>query len=236
MNPSDRRLVWWSYCFGVALLLASGPLSLPASSQKPAHSAGDPLARLMAGNARFAEGQRRPANYRKERAELTKGQQPYAIVLSCSDSRVPPEMVFDESLGRLFVVRVAGNVVDAATLGSIEYAAEHLHAKLLYVLGHESCGAVKATVDGGHFSPGIESIVEKIKPAVAAARRDHPNTKDILPFAVQENVAIQIKSVVDQSDILRDMVEKKELRIAGGVYRLASGRVDFFQNNFTASH
>lgn len=236
MNRSNRRLAWVAHCLGVALLLALGPLSLPASSQKSAHPTDDPLARLMAGNARFAEGRHHPANYKRERAELTKGQHPYAIVLSCSDSRVPPEIVFDESLGKLFVIRVAGNVVDPATLGSIEYSAEHLHPKMLYVLGHESCAAVKAAVDGGHFSPSIESIVEKIKPAVAAARRDHPNSKDILPFAVRDNVAVQIKSIVDQSDILREMIEKKELRIAGGVYRLESGKVDFFLKNFTESH
>jgi len=200
-----------------------------------AHPPDDPIRRLMAGNERFAKGRHRPANYKSERAMLTKGQHPYAIVLSCSDSRVPPEIVFDESLGRLFVVRVAGNVVDPATLGSIEYAAEHLHSKMLFVLGHESCGAVRAAVDGGHFTPSIESIVEKIKPAVAASRRDHPNAKDILPFAIQENVAVQIRSIVDQSNILREMIEKKELRIEGGVYRLDSGKVDFFMKNFTAS-
>jgi len=228
MNRKDRRLVSTAHCIVVALLFSLGPLSLSGLSQKPPPSHEDPLARLMAGNARFAKGRHRPADYKRERAELTKSQHPYAIILSCSDSRVPPEIVFDESLGRLFVVRVAGNVVDPATLGSIEYAAEHLHSKLLYVLGHESCGAVRAAVDGGPFPPSIESIIEKIKPAVAAARREHPGAKDIHPFAVRENVSLQIKGVVDQSSILRDMIDKKELRIAGGVYRLASGKVDFF--------
>ena len=225
MRSGDRSRFLTGRCLSVALLLLLVPLPLPALSAKHSASVDDPLARLMAGNARFAKGQRRPANYRQERRELRTGQHPYAIVLSCSDSRVPPEIVFDESLGKLFVVRVAGNVVDPATLGSVEYAAEHLHAKLLFVLGHESCGAVKATVDGGHFSPSIESIVEKIKAAVAAARSAHPNEKDILPFAVEENVALQIRNVSEQSAIVRDLVEKKELRIAGGVYSLNTGRV-----------
>jgi carbonic anhydrase len=180
----------------------------------------------MDGNARFVKGKHRHANYKRERAELTKGQHPYGIILSCSDSRVPPEIVFDESLGKVFVVRVAGNVVDPVTLGSIEYAAEHLHSKLLFVLGHESCGAVEAAVDGGHFSPGIEAIVEKIEPAVAIARRKHPHAKDILPFAVDENVALQTSSVLAQSDIIKELVEKKELRIATGVYHLASGKIN----------
>jgi carbonic anhydrase len=107
---------------------------------------------------------------------------------------------------------------------------------MLYVLGHESCGAVTAAVDGGHFSPSINAIVEKIKPAVAAARRDHANIKDILPFAVRENVALQIKNVVDESELLRDLIEKKEFRIAGGVYSLQTGKVDFFLNGFPGSH
>ena len=222
----QRRSMRLGYCIAAAVLLFLGQLSFTASSEKASPSKEDLVARLMGGNARFVKGQHRPANYKRERAELTKGQHPYAIVLSCSDSRVPPEIVFDESLGKLFVVRVAGNVVDPVTLGSIEYAAEHLHSKLLFVLGHESCGAVKATGDGGHFSPDIEAIVEKIKPAVDLARRKHPDAKDILPFAVEENVALQTQSVLDQSHIIKELVEKKELRIADGVYHLASGKVD----------
>jgi carbonic anhydrase len=190
---------------------------------------------LIAGNARFVKGQRRATNYKQERKELARGQRPYAIVLSCSDSRVAPEIVFDESLGKLFVVRVAGNVVDPATLGSIEYAAEHLHSKLLFVLGHESCGAVRATIDGGHFSPSIESIVERITPAVATAKRENPTAKDILPFAVHENVELQIKSALDQSAILKELVERKELRIAGGVYRPGTGKVDLVSTALTAT-
>jgi len=222
----QRPFIKLGYCLvAAAALLFPGPLSFSAPSQKAPASKEDTLARLMEGNARFVNGQHRPANYKRERAELTKGQHPYAIVLSCSDSRVPPEIVFDESLGKLFVVRVAGNVVDPVSLGSIEYAAEHLHSRLLFVLGHESCGAVKAAVDGGHFSPSIEAIVEKIKPAVDIARRKHPE-KDILPFAVEENVWLQTQSVLDQSHIIKELVEKKELRIADGVYRLGSGKVN----------
>ena len=221
----QRSSLRLGYCLVAAVLLFHGQLSFSASSQKALAAKEDALARLMDGNARFVKGQHRPADYKRERAELTKGQHPYAIVLSCSDSRVPPEIVFDESLGKLFVVRVAGNVVDPISLGSIEYAAEHLHSKLLVVLGHESCGAVKATVDGGHFSPSIEAIVEKIKPAVDIAQRKHPDAKDILPFAVEENVTLQTQSVLDQSHIIKELVERKELRIADGVYHLASGKV-----------
>ncbi len=226
MQRIDRRPSFRvGYCLVAAVLLLSGPLASDCSLGKSSAPQTDPLARLMAGNARFVKGRHRPADYRRERSELTKGQHPYAIVLTCSDSRVSPEIVFDESLGKLFVIRVAGNVVDLDTLGSIEYAAEHLHSRLVFVLGHESCGAVKATVDGGHFSPGIEAIVDKIKPAVAIARSRHPEAKDILPFAVDENTVLQTNSLLDQSEILKELLEKKELRIASGVYSLASGRI-----------
>ncbi|MEK6407563.1 MAG: carbonic anhydrase [Acidobacteriota bacterium] len=214
-------------CLVAAALLFLGPLSFPASSQKPSASKED-LTRLIAGNRRFMQGRRRRVNYERERAALIYEQHPYATVLSCSDSRVPPEIVFDESLGKLFVIRVAGNVVDLVALGSIEYAAEHLHSKLLLVLGHESCGAVKAAVDGGHYSPGIEAIVEKIKPAVEIAKRKHPDAIDILPYAVVENIELQTKSVLAQSEIISRLVENRELKIASGEYWLRSGRVDIF--------
>lgn len=230
----ERRLRRRRHCIGVAILLFLGPLSAPTLSERSAASAGDPLARLMAGNARFVKGALRATNYKQERRELIKGQHPYAIILSCSDSRVAPEIVFDESLGKLFVVRVAGNVVDPATLGSVEYAAEHLHTKLLFVLGHESCGAVRAAVEGGHFSPSIQSIVERINPAVAAAKRETPNAADILPLAISKNVGVQIKSALEQSEILKELVAKDELRIAGGVYGLGTGKVDLVSTNLTA--
>jgi carbonic anhydrase len=236
MQKTGRR--WFpgrTSCFLLAALLLLFPLSLPTPSQKASASAEAPLIRLMRGNACFVKGVRRPADYKRERRRLVDGQQPYATILSCSDSRVPPELVFDESLGKIFVVRVAGNVIDLITLGSIEYAAEHLHSPLLLVLGHESCGAVEAAVEGGHFPPGIEAIVRKIEPAVAIARRKHPNVKDILPYAVVENIELQTRSVLDQSEVLRHMVENKELRIATGEYWLRSGRVDILSRNVEGS-
>ncbi len=115
-----------------------------------------------------------------ERPELAEGQHPYAIVLACADSRVAPELIFDESLGKLFVVRVAGNVADPVVLGSIEYAVEHLHANLLMVLGHENCGAVKATIGGGAFPPNIEALIKRITPAVDKVRVQRLDEKMVL--------------------------------------------------------
>lgn len=208
-----------------ALLL----IILPAvfADNKPGVSADEALARLKAGNARFVKGQHKPANYPAERAKLVKGQQPYAILLTCSDSRVPPELIFDESLGKLFIVRVAGNVTDPVTLGSIEYAAEHLGAKLLVVLGHQSCGAVKATIEGGHVPPNIEAIMHDIQPAAARAKVKNLDPAATLKLAIADNVRQQMRDALGESEVLREMVEKKSLTVAGGVYQLATGKVEW---------
>jgi carbonic anhydrase len=213
------------------LAAASLLVVLPAvfASTRPGMSADDALARLKAGNARFVKGRHRPANYVAERATLIKGQQPYAILLTCSDSRVPPELIFDESLGKLFIVRVAGNVTDPVTLGSVEYAAEHLGAHLLVVLGHDACGAVKATVEGGHLPPNIEAIAHDIQPAADRAKARHLDAPATLKTAIAENVRQQMGDALGESEVLREMVEKKSLTIVGGVYNLASGRVEWLQ-------
>lgn len=180
---------------------------------------------LLDGNKRFSSGNLNKKDYAKERAKLTKGQHPYAIILSCSDSRVPPEIIFDESLGKLFIVRVAGNVVDPVTLGSIEYAAEHLHAKLLVILGHESCGAVKATLEGGEVTPNIAKIVKRIEPAVKKALTQKLEKSAVLDYAVEENVKSQITASLYNSKVLKELFENKELQIAGAVYSLKTGTV-----------
>ena len=185
--------------------------------------------RLEAGNARYAGSKVNPRHYRAERPQLAEGQAPYAMVLACADSRVPPEIVFDESLGKLFVVRLAGNVADADALGSLEYAAEHLGTRYLLVLGHASCGAVKAAVSGTGGSPNLNGLVKEIQPAVEAARGSLPKAQDseILAASVQENVRLQMKNVSEKSPVLKEMIEKGKVGIAGGVYDLKSGKVTF---------
>jgi carbonic anhydrase len=202
---------------------------LPAAfaDNKPGVPANEAIARLKAGNGRFVLGRRLQANYPAERARLINGQQPYAIVLTCSDSRVPPELVFDESLGKLFVVRVAGNVTDPVALGSIEYAVVVEGARLLVVLGHESCGAVKATLKGDSQPPNIAAIVRKIQPAADRARDRHLDPLATLKLAIEENVREQMNNALKDSDVLREMVEKKVLTIRGAVYQLGSGRVEW---------
>lgn len=185
------------------------------------------LLRLTEGNKRFVSGSLKRKDLAAQRMATANGQTPFAIVVTCSDSRVPPEMIFDESIGQLFVIRLAGNVVDSLALGSIEYAVEHLHSHTLVVLGHESCGAVKATIQGGTVPPNIFSIVRRISPAVAKVREKKVEEKELLSESIKENVHEQIRRSMSMSPILFDAMVKGELLVLGGVYDLASGKVRF---------
>ncbi len=219
MRPTKFRIVaalFVATAFsGVAIRAAEHGTAPEGMSPEKAISA------LHAGNDRYVHDHLASKHYSAERPLLTTGQQPYAIVLSCSDSRVPPEILFDESLGKLFIVRVAGNVIDPVVLGSIEYAAEHLHTHLLLVLGHEGCGAVKATIDGGTPPPNIAELTKRIAPAVEKTKGKG------MDAAVAENVRLQMASALSQSPLLSDLSAKGEIRIVGGVYRLDSGAVQW---------
>jgi carbonic anhydrase len=188
----------------------------------------DALSKLMDGNKRFMTGSLAQKDIGdSRRKELTAGQHPFAIVVTCSDSRVAPELIFDEGLGDIFVVRVAGNVLDPVALGSIEYAAEHLHAPLLVLMGHEKCGAVSAALEAkGEPEGNIGAIVKKILPAVKKAKAKGGSKDDMLNNAIRENVVLSYKAVRDKSPVLKHMIEKGELKVIAGVYHLASGEVE----------
>jgi len=211
-----------------ALFIYSGIVF--ASSAGPGISPDEALKKLIDGNNRFvqsAQAQKDIGNNR--RTELTKGQHPFAVILSCSDSRVPPEHIFDQGLGDIFVVRVAGNVADSIELGSVEYAAEHLGVPLILVLGHQSCGAVKATVDGGKPEGNIESIVKKIAPAVKKARETVKEKDKLLDAAILENTKSTAKTLTKKSSIIKHLVEEKKVKIAAGVYNMATGKVELVE-------
>jgi len=171
---------------------------------------------------------RHPDASDERRAKLASGQSPIAAVLCCSDSRVPPEIVFDQGLGDLFVVRVAGNIASPAGLGSLEYAVDRLHVPLIVVLGHEKCGAVAATIDaierGAAVEGHVASIVDAIRPAVAEARKQ---SGDLLANAVRENVIFVERQVRASQPLLAPAVNSAKLKIVGGVYALTSGAVAF---------
>ena len=191
-----------------------------------AFAAVNPLERLLAGNKRFVAGA--PARKEigeKRRRELARGQHPFAIVLSCSDSSVPPEMIFDQGLGDLFVIRDAGNVADPVVIGSIEYAVEHLHVPLLVVLGHSGCGAVKATLEARKRPAGnFGSITDEILPAVVEARKSHKT--DILNEAVQDNVKNTCSEIVRRSKVIQYLVSKGKFSIVAAEYYTDTGKVE----------
>ena len=199
----------------------------------------DQLSALQAGNQHFVDGKPgHPDESTARRHELATAQHPHTIVLSCSDSRVPPELIFDQGLGDLFVVRSAGHVVGKSDIGSIEYAVEHLHAKLIVVMGHESCGAVKAAIDTppgkSTGSPNIDSIVAAIQPNIKGIKV----AKDDQTFRepVKANVAATVKQLMRDSSIIREGIEKGELMIAQGIYSLSTGKVDFWDAGEIGTH
>ncbi len=184
------------------------------------------FSRLMDGNMRFVSGSLGQKDIgTARRNELVGGQHPFAIVVTCSDSRVAPEYIFDQGLGDIFVIRVAGNVLDPVALGSVEYAAEHLGSHLLVLMGHEKCGAVKAAVEAtGEPEGNIGAILKKIMPAVNKAKG---GTQDeIINNAIRENVAVSHRSVLEKSPLLKHLIEKGELKVVDAVYHLASGEVE----------
>lgn len=186
-------------------------------------SAEEALKLLLEGNERVVKGKTRgPNRTPQRRGELATGQRPFAVVVTCSDSRVPPELLFDQGYGDLFVVRTAGNVVDDVALGSIEYAVEHLGARLIVVLGHTKCGAVKATAEGGELPGHLPAIAEAIRPAVDAART---KPGDLVSNAVRANVKRVVQQIMESGPGFVEKLEDCVLRIAGGVYDLDTGKV-----------
>lgn len=188
------------------------------------HSHSVSIDALLEGNEHFRNDIRKNQNFEQQREELSKGQKPNYIVVACSDSRVSPELVFDNGLGEVFVVRTAGNVVDSVGLGSVEYAAEHLHSKMIIVMGHTSCGAVTAAMEGETPSPYINSIIKYITPAVKTAKSAKGDKTKMLNKAIEENVKNQIKSI-RKSDIIKHLEHEGELTIVGCIYDIKTGEI-----------
>jgi carbonic anhydrase len=225
----------------------------PAHADQPMVAPAEAISKLKEGNSRYTSGnQQHPHQSSEERSymatqsyenagmtflgmtaeqaakrrtELIKNQHPFATIISCSDSRVPPEMVFDQGLGDLFICRVAGNVINDENLGSIEYSVDHLGVRLIAVLGHQSCGAVKAakeTIAAKGKAPGhIESLVTAIKPAVEAT------AKDDLDATIKANVKHVVDALRSSTPILKTKVDSGNVQVIGGYYSLDTGAVTF---------
>ena len=186
-------------------------------------SSNEVLDRLKAGNARFVsdklDGKLQNSD---RRGSLTGGQQPYAIILSCADSRVVPELAFDAGLGELFVCRVAGNVANSSTIASIEYAVAHIGSPVIVVLGHESCGAVTAAIGGGDNGYNLNHLLAHVAPAMAASSED-ATVNDV----VKKNAELTVEELKTRSGIIRDAVDNGKLQIVPAYYNLGSGKVDY---------
>jgi len=184
------------------------------------------ISRLKEGNSRYTSGNlQHPGQTAEQRTELAKTQHPFAAIVSCSDSRVPPEIVFDQGLGDLFVVRVAGNVINDEGMGSLEYTVDHLGTRLILVLGHQRCGAVdaaKQTIAAKGKAPGhIQSLVTAIKPAVEAT------AKDDLETTIKTNVKNVVQALRSSTPILKAEVDSGKIQVVGGYYSLDTGAVTF---------
>ncbi len=182
---------------------------------------------LLEGNRRYVAGTlAHPHQSPQRRDEVVAGQHPFAIVLSCSDSRVPVEVLFDQGIGDIFVVRTAGNIVDDVALGSIEYAAKHLHVPLLVILGHQKCGAIAATAGGGEAPGHIASIVQILRPIVEGVR-GQPG--DVVENAVHANVRHLVAQLRSSQPILSHLVHEGRLKVVGAYYSLETGAVSLVE-------
>ena len=204
----------------------------------PTISAAVALERLREGNRRFVAAVRSPDTLASpaRRRELAEGQEPFAIILGCSDSRVPAEIVFDQGLGDLFVIRVAGNIVAPSQVGSVEFAAERFGTRLVVVLGHSQCGAILATLEelgrpSEQQSRNLRSIVDRIRPSVEALLAPELGHRPdaLVPLAVRANIRVSANHLRHGSEVLEQLIQKDGLLVVGAEYSLATGVVDFFE-------
>jgi carbonic anhydrase len=198
----------------------------------PAYTAEEALARLKSGNASFLSGNSHfPRRQKEVLAEVAKGQQPYATILGCSDSRVPPELVFDAGFGELFIVRVAGNVLGPSIAGTLQYAGLHLHTPLFVVMGHEGCGAVQAALaskfHGAQQASRIETLLENILPALDGLDATLP-PEALMSAAVEANVRWTVRAILESPEAKARAAEGN-MKVVGAVYELATGRVRFLE-------
>lgn len=191
------------------------------------------LASMKEGNERYVNNNHTPRDFRAQIAATVTGQYPEAVVLSCIDSRVPVEHVFDKGVGDIFVARVAGNTVNPDILGSIEYGAAVAGSKVIVVMGHEACGAVKASIDKAQLSDNADILLERVNPAIAAVQGYDDRTSGNSAFVddvVKTNVDYTINEMLVESPVLKGMLDKGEIMIVGAYYDLDTGKVTFVEN------
>jgi carbonic anhydrase len=228
-EPSRRRVLGAAATtFGLFLAAAAGAKEIkPPPKPQNVLSPDASLQRLLKGNARYVEGVALRHDFKHEREALAGGQNPFAAVLSCADSRIAPEYAFDSGRGDLFVCRVAGNFANDDSVASLEYAVAELSTPLILVLGHDSCGAVNATIksikDGTTLPGRLPSLVAGLAPAVKAVSQQGG---DMLANAIRQNVIDNVAKLRSAGPILSAAVEQGKLKVVGGIYRLRDGKVE----------
>lgn len=186
------------------------------------------LQKLVEGNNRYVEDRLLHPDRTTERREATAaGQEPFAAILGCSDSRVPPEIVFDQGVGDLFVVRVAGNVVGPVELDSLEYAVKYLHSSIIVVLGHAKCGAMKAVLEGN--TADIEAVADLIEPMIQTCKSQCKSCNDLLDICVKEN-AKHVAKVIREKPLMKKYIEEQKIDVVAGYYDLATGKVEILKD------
>jgi carbonic anhydrase len=180
---------------------------------------------LKEGNKRFLDGEMINTDY-EEHIEATKSDQhPHSVILSCMDSRVPPEIVFDQGIGNVFVIRVAGNIEDADILGSLEYAVKVKKVELIVVMGHQACGAVKGSIDNVQLG-NLTQLLNHIKPAITG---NPANMEDMMKETVRKNVQLTMAGILERSEVLRNVAKEGRLKIVGAYYHIGTGQVEFME-------
>ncbi|MBL7129640.1 MAG: carbonic anhydrase [Ignavibacteria bacterium] len=185
----------------------------------------DALAEMKAGNKRFLDGKLVNTDYKNQIEQTKDGQHPHTIVLTCIDSRTPPEIVFDQGIGNIFVARVAGNIEDPNILGSMEYAVKVVGSKLIVVMGHNNCGAVKGAIDNVELG-NLTQLVDQIKPAIVG---DTTNIKDMVNETSKNNIKLTIEKILKSSPVIDELVKENKIKIVGAYYDVTSGEVTFLE-------
>jgi carbonic anhydrase len=190
------------------------------------------LQMLKDGNKRFVEGKPLIRNYSKQIERTAKSQHPFAVILSCIDSRAPAEILFDQGIGDMFNIRMAGNIADEDILGSMEFACKISGAKVIFVMGHTNCGAIKGAIDEVKLG-NLTGLLAKIKPAVDAISADgerNSENHEFVDAVSRQNVLDAMKIIIERSPILAEMIINGEVMLSGGMYNVESGKVSFFEN------
>ena len=225
---SNKRGV--SLCIERYVPIAIIAFFLFAATASGALTPDEAVKRLKDGNKRYVTGKAtHPNQTQARRKETTGGQHPFASVLACSDSREPVEIIFDQGIGDIFIIRVAGNVVDTIEVGSIEYGVAHLNTPVVLVLGHTHCGAVAAAVKDAAVQGSIVPLIENIIPAVYAAREKNPKLSGakLMASATKENIWLSMENLISRSSIIREKIEDGKLQVLGAVYNIESGELDW---------